>query len=83
MSTMELYNGFTHRFMMRGHEWYVSRRGYKKGVASKLHEVLTALFCSADLMQMPVLAEEIRVAAKELYDSGELTASPDEGIVRY
>jgi hypothetical protein len=83
LSTMELYNGFTHRFMMKGHEFYRSRRDYKRSVASKLHQVLTALFCSACLMQMPALADEIRKAAKELYDSGELNPQPDEGIISY
>jgi hypothetical protein len=83
MSTMELYNGFTHRFMMKGHELYLSRRGYKVAVASKLHEVLTALFFTAAFMQMPALAEEIRPAEKDLYNSGETSGAPDEGIIRY
>jgi hypothetical protein len=52
-------------------------------VASKLHEVLTALFFTAAFMQMPALAGEIGRAEKELYNSGETSGAPDEGVIRY
>jgi hypothetical protein len=80
---MELYNGFTQRFMMKGHELPAARRGYKAAVASKLHEVLTALIFTASFMQMPVLADEIKCAAKELYNSGEMSGAPGDGIIQY
>jgi hypothetical protein len=83
MSTMELYNGFNHRFMMKGHEFPLSRRSYKVCVASKLHEILTALFVTATFMQMSVLAAEIGCAEKDLYNSEEMSGAPDEGIIRY
>jgi hypothetical protein len=69
--------------MMKGHELYISRRGYKVAVASKLHEVLTALFFTAAFMQMPALVGEISRAAKDLYNSGEISGAPDEGLIRY
>lgn len=83
LTTMELYNGFTHRFMMKGHEFDLSRRDYKVSVASKLHEVLTALFFTSMFFQMPALTEEIGRAAKDLYKSGETSGPPEMGIVRY
>ena len=83
LATMELYNGLTHRFMMKGHEFDVLRRSYKWNVASKLLQVLTALCCTASLMQMSALVEDIRNAARELYDSGELNPQPDEGTISY
>jgi hypothetical protein len=39
-------------------------------VASKLHEVLSALCSSAILRQLPILADDIRKAANELYKIG-------------
>jgi hypothetical protein len=83
LSSMELYNGNTHRFMLKGHEWYPSRRGYKVSVASKLHEVLTALFLAAHTLGISALADEVSHVAVEFYESGETKGLPEEGLVSY
>ena len=49
------------------------REIYKRSVASKLHEAVTALFCVAQPEQMTVLADDIRCAGPELYRFGELS----------
>lgn len=72
ITAMELYNGRTQRFMLRGHESDDKRHVYREATASKLHEALTALTFMATVANMPALAQDIAQAALELYDSGEL-----------
>ncbi len=72
ITAMELYDGRSHKFMLRGVEWGDKRRLYKATVASKLHEVLVALATMAQVSNMPALAQEIGRVAIELYNSGEL-----------
>ena len=72
ITTMELYDGRSHSFMLRGHEWGEKRRVYKSTIASKLHEVLAALMDIAYVMNMSALVSEIGHAAMALYGSGEM-----------
>jgi hypothetical protein len=55
ITAMELYNGRTYKFMMRGHESEMNRRENKGAVAGKLHEVVTALGLMAWVANMPAL----------------------------
>jgi hypothetical protein len=73
ITSMELYNGRTWRFMVAGHESPEYRSECKRAAASKLHESLSSLHMVAIGMNMLALAKEIEVRSKELYDSGELT----------
>jgi hypothetical protein len=73
ITAMELYDGRTGTFMLRGHESDGKRRKYKAAVASKLHEVLTALTFMATVANMPALVEDIGRTAQALYESGELS----------
>ncbi len=73
ITSMELYDPRTNSFMMRGHYAPEKREVYKRAVASKLHEVVTALFCMAQLQQMTTLAGDIGRAGLELHASGELS----------
>jgi hypothetical protein len=77
MTAVELYRGDTHTFMLNGHVDSASREGYKRFVASKLHETLAALAFVATVMGMPALHEDIKTAAKELFNSGELFGGPE------
>lgn len=72
ITAMELYDGRSHKFMLRGVEWDAKKRLYKATVASKLHEVLAALAITAQVSNMPALAQEIGGVAMELYNSVEL-----------
>jgi hypothetical protein len=72
ITSMELFDARTNTFMTRGHEWDAKRREYKAAIASKLHEVLAAMVTTANVMNMPALVLEIRQAAQEMTDSGEM-----------
>jgi hypothetical protein len=72
ITSSELYNPFTWKFMLRGHESEDKRDEYRRSVASKLHEALTALSSIADCDKNSRLVVEICLAAKELYESSEL-----------
>jgi hypothetical protein len=74
ITAMELYNPSTGSFMLRGHESNEKREVNKRAVASKLHEVLTALCCMAGLWKLPDLVDVISRSADDLHQSGELTA---------
>lgn len=71
VTSMELYDPRTNSFMLRGHESEGKRREFKRAIASKLHELLTALVLMAIMMNMPALVEEIKRAADDLMESGE------------
>lgn len=73
ITAMELYNGETWRFMVSGHESGEYRITCKTQAASKLYEAVCALHMISIGMGMYRLADEIEVAAKELYGSGELS----------
>ncbi len=73
ITSMELYDGRTNTFALRGNVPDYKRTEYKAAVASKLHGALTALFGMAELAKMPSLADDIRRVAQELYKSGELS----------
>jgi len=78
ITAMELYDGRTRTFMLRGLESHNKRRAYKQATASKLLEVLTALVMMAQVSNMSALAEDISRTAVELYGSGELTGDSIE-----
>jgi len=73
IASLELYYGDTHRFMVRGVPAEEHRNISKRAVASKLHESLTSLVMIAVGLNMPPLAHEIEAAARELYESRELS----------
>lgn len=75
ITAMELYNGDSWRFMVSGHESVEYRYVCKTQAASKLHEVICALYMVALGMEMTGLAERIEGAQKELYGSGEMSTS--------
>ncbi|MGD0291473.1 MAG: hypothetical protein ABSC63_17720 [Candidatus Binataceae bacterium] len=75
ITAMELYNGRTQTFMLRGHEAEEKRRLYKGAIASKLHEALTALFQMATVANMPALADDIGQATQALYGSSEQSSA--------
>jgi len=71
ITAMELYDGSTRTFMLRGHRYQEKIDQYRFAVASKLHEFLSGLAVFAKAVNMLVLAQVIAVAAKKLCDSGE------------
>jgi hypothetical protein len=75
ITAMELYDRSTWRFMVGGHESLEYRSECKRAAASKLHESLSSLDMVAIGMNMPPLARRIEAAAKELFESGELSQS--------
>lgn len=70
-STMELYTGRTHTFMMTGHESARHRCIARSSVAGKLYEVLAALQFMAITRQLSTLAMQIRQARHDLEASAE------------
>jgi hypothetical protein len=73
ITAMELYDGRTWRFMVGGHESLEYRSECKRAAASKLHEALSSLHMVAIGMDILPLARTIEAAAKEIFDSGELS----------
>jgi|GEM_PF-1328187 len=73
ITSMELCDERDNKFMLRGHESPEKREVYKRAVASKLHEAVTALASIAELANMPALVQEICSAGLRLYNSGELS----------
>jgi hypothetical protein len=73
ITSMELYDGATAKFLVRGITLEEHKEIYKRAVASKLHEALASLVPVAVGMNMPSLAKEIEKAALQLYESGELS----------
>jgi hypothetical protein len=73
VTSMELYNGKTWRFMVSGHESVEYVHLCKTQAASKLHEAICALHMIAIGMGMYPLAERIETVQKEFYLSGELS----------
>jgi len=72
ITAMELFNDRTQTFMLRGEELDDKKYIYKQGVASALHQGLTALASMAVETHMSVLAREIIQGAFELNGSGEV-----------
>src|SRR6266849_3970738 len=66
ITSTELYNPISWSFMLSGHESPAVRDEYKRGTASHLHEVITALVCMAESLNMPALREEISSGNFEL-----------------
>lgn len=71
ITATERYDPLNRTFMLRGHQAPIKRDEYKRAVASKLHQVLTALGLMADESNMPVLFQEIGTFMQDLYKSGE------------
>jgi len=81
ITTMELYSGKTHRFMMTGHESAKHRCIAKTSVAGKLHEVIAALEFMAITRKLPTLTATIDAARCELTSSNEQSGAPCDGLV--
>jgi hypothetical protein len=73
ITAMELYDGRTNTFMLRGHAYELGREIAKRATASKLHHALTALMNMAQICKLPALVEKIGMTAIELHRSGELS----------
>jgi hypothetical protein len=73
ITAMELYDGRTDAFMLRGHEYEKRREIAKGATASKLHHALTALMSMAQLWKLPALVDKIGRTALELHRCGELS----------
>ncbi len=74
VTAMELYNGLTSTFMLRGHEFQGGREIAKRATASKLHHGLCALVKMAEIWKLPELVDNIAKVALELHRSGELSS---------
>ena len=72
LTAMEMYNGSTHTFMLRGHQSEDTKRLHKFMIASQLYKVILALTYMAKVANMPALIADIVQAARKLYDSGEV-----------
>jgi hypothetical protein len=69
ITAMELYDGISNTFMLRGREKEIAKRA----TASKLHHALTALLSMAEAWRLPALIDEICRAGLALHASGELS----------
>ena len=73
-TAMELYHGWRHEFMLRGHESSEQRDLFRAAVAGKVIEVLHALGMVALAAGDQALRREISGALQSLLECGELEA---------
>ena len=73
ITAMELYDGRTDTFMLRGHEYELGREIATGATARKLHHALVALMNMAQLWKLPALVDQIGKVAIQLYRSRELS----------
>jgi hypothetical protein len=72
ITALELYDPYRNVFMTDGHVAAEIRQMYMRWTASKLHEVLSRLVFIARFSDNADLREDMQLAARELYQSGEL-----------
>jgi hypothetical protein len=72
ITALELYDPYRHVFMTDSHIADEIRQMYMRWTASKLHEVLSRLVFIARFSGSEDLLEGLKLAARELYQSGEL-----------
>jgi hypothetical protein len=72
ITALELYHPYRNVFMTDGHVAAEIRQMYMRWTTSKLHEVLSRLVFIARFSGNAELLEDMQLAARDLYQSGEL-----------